>query len=64
MVQGETLLLLSERREQPQLFSREQEVMHYQWFADMGDVDAQMVVGRLLSQGGEQSAAKGLKYLR
>ena len=58
------MLLLSEQNELPKMPSREQEVLHYQWFADMGYVDAQRVVGRLLSQAGESSAEKGLRYVR
>lgn len=60
----ERVLLLSEQSELPRLPSREQEVLHYQWFADMGYVDAQRVVGRLLSQAGESSSEKGLRYVR
>ena len=63
-LQAERVLLLAEQNELPRLPSREQEVLHYQWFADMGYVDAQRVVGRLLSQAGEQSAEKGLRYVR
>ena len=63
-VQTERVLLLSEQGELPRLPSREQEVLHYQWFADMGYVDAQRVVGRLLSQAGESSSEKGLRYVR
>lgn len=39
-------------------------MLHYQWFADMGYVDAQRVVGRLLSQGGDQFVEKGFHYVR
>ena len=44
--------------------SREQELLHYQWFADMGYVDAQRAVGRLLSQGGVELADQALRYFR
>lgn len=55
---------MSEYRDRPGLPSREQEMLHYQWLADMGYVDAQRVVGHLMSQAGEQSAAKGVRYIR
>ena len=44
--------------------TREQELLHYQWFADMGYVDAQRAVGRLLANGGPEMATKALHYFR
>ena len=44
--------------------SREQERLHYQWFADMGYVDAQRAIGRLLSQGDVDEVQQALKYFR
>lgn len=62
--QGERIHLLSEHTERLGMPSWEQEMLHYQWFADMGYTDAQRIVGRLLSQAGDQSAEKGLRYVR
>ena len=63
LVQVERVLLsMSSRRGLAP--SREQEMLHYQWFADMGYVDAQRAVGRLLSQGGAELAEKALRYFR
>ena len=63
LVQIERVLLsMSSRRGAAP--SREQEMLHYQWFADMGYVDAQRAVGRLLSQGGAELAEKALRYFR
>lgn len=44
--------------------SREQELLHYQWFADMGYVDAQRTVGRLLAQGSPQQAQNAMHYFK
>jgi hypothetical protein len=42
--------------------SREQEVLHFQWFADLGNPDAQRRVGQLLSQGGTHDPQQALRY--
>ena len=43
----------------------ENEVLHLQWFADMGNVDAQRMLGRLLAQGsGPQDLRRALRYFR
>lgn len=45
--------------------SREQEVLHYQWFADMGNVDAQRMLGKILAQGSEpHDMRRALRYFR
>lgn len=57
-------ILLSGHGSRVSFPSREQELLHYQWFADMGYVDAQRAVGRLLAHGGPEMAIKALHYFR
>ena len=43
----------------------EQDVLHYQWFADQGNVDAQRAVGHILSAAGAQRDPAGaLRYFQ
>jgi hypothetical protein len=51
----------STRRAMP---SRGQEVLHYQWFADLGNPEAQRRVGQLLSMGAEQNPQQALHYFQ
>ena len=45
--------------------SREQEVLHFQWLADLGNVDAQRAVGQMFNQHGvTQDPAQALRYFR
>ena len=44
--------------------SRDQEVLHYQWFADMGNLDAQRQLARMFSQGAQADLPRSLRYFR
>lgn len=45
--------------------TREQEVLHFQWFADMGNTDAQRMLARLLQQSrGRADRRQALHYFR
>jgi TPR repeat protein len=44
--------------------SKEQDVLHYQWFADLGNVDAQRAVGHILSHGAVRDLDQALRYFR
>ena len=44
--------------------SAEQEVLHYQWFADLGNTDAARAVGQMLSSGAIRDPAQALRYFR
>ncbi|KAK9842763.1 hypothetical protein WJX74_002011 [Apatococcus lobatus] len=55
---------LTQRSVHQQRQTREQEMMHYQWFADMGNVDAQRAVGHMLTHGNLQDPARALQYFR
>lgn len=45
--------------------SAEQDVLHYRWFADLGSVEAQRVVGQILSAAGAQRDPAGaLRYFQ
>ena len=44
--------------------SREQEVLHYQWFADLGSVEAQRAVGQIFSHGTMRNPEQALRYFR
>lgn len=45
--------------------STEQDVLHYQWFADLGNVDAQRAVGQILSAGGAgRDPQQALRYFQ
>ena len=45
--------------------SREQQVLHFQWFADLGSAEAQRTLGQMLNQGGQQrDPAQALRYFR
>lgn len=44
--------------------SREQEVLHYQWFADLGSVEAQRAVGQIFSHGAMRNPEQALRYFR
>lgn len=44
--------------------SSEQEVLHYQWFADFGNVDAARAVAHMLSHGAQRDHDQALRYLR
>ena len=44
--------------------SREQEVLHYQWFADLGSVEAQRAVGQIFSHGALRNPEQALRYFR
>lgn len=57
-------MLLSEWKERAAPHTREQEMLHYQWFADMGNMDAARVVGKMLSSGGSHNSDQALRYFR
>ena len=41
------------------------QVLHFQWFADMGNAEAQRTLGQMLNQGGQQrDPAQALRYFR
>ena len=44
--------------------SREQEVLHYQWFADMGNLDAQRQLARMFAHGEQADLPRSLRYFR
>ena len=44
--------------------SSEQEVLHYQWFADLGNTDAARAVGQMLSSGSLRDPQQALRYFR
>ena len=44
--------------------STEQEVLHYQWFADLGNTDAARAVGQMLSGGELRDPGQALRYFR
>lgn len=44
--------------------SKEQEVLHYQWFADLGSVEAQRAVGHLFSHGALRNPEQALRYFK
>ena len=44
--------------------SSEQEVLHYQWFADFGNVDAARAVAHMLSHGAGRDYERALRYMR
>lgn len=44
--------------------SREQEVLHYQWFADLGSVEAQRAVGQIFSHGAMRNPEQAFRYFR
>ena len=44
--------------------SSEQEVLHYQWFADLGNTDAARAVGQMLSSGSLRDPLQALRYFR
>ena len=44
--------------------SRDQEVLHYQWFADMGNLDAQRQLARMFASGEEADLQRSLHYYR
>ncbi len=44
--------------------SREQQRLHFQWFADLGSPEAQRALGQLLSQGAARDPAQALRYFR
>mmetsp|Transcript_14536 Transcript_14536/g.43932 ORF Transcript_14536/g.43932 Transcript_14536/m.43932 type:complete len:758 (-) Transcript_14536:985-3258(-) len=45
--------------------STEQDVLHYQWFADLGNVEAQRAVGQiLLGAGAQRDPAAALRYFQ
>ncbi|KAK9842449.1 hypothetical protein WJX81_000710 [Elliptochloris bilobata] len=44
--------------------SREQQKLHFQWFADLGSPEAQRALGQLLSQGSLRDPAQALHYFR
>ena len=44
--------------------SKEQEVLHYQWFADLGNTDAARAVGQMLSHGAQRDPEQALRYFR
>lgn len=44
--------------------STEQEVLHYQWFADFGNVDAARAVAHMLSHGAARDLDQAMRYLR
>ena len=53
---------LTQRSVHQQRQTREQEMLHYQWFADMGNVDAQRAVGHMLTHGALQDPVRALRY--
>lgn len=42
--------------------SAEQEVLHYQWFADFGNIDAARMVAHVLSHGAVRDADQAVRY--
>ena len=44
--------------------SKEQEMLHYQWFADLGSVEAQRAVGHLFSHGSLRDPDQALRYFK
>ena len=44
--------------------SRDQEVLHYQWFADQGNLDAQRQLARMFAQGSQADLPRSLRYFR
>ena len=44
--------------------NRDQEMLHYQWFADLGSVEAQRAVGQILTHGPQRNPEQALKYFR
>ncbi len=44
--------------------SREQEVLHYRWFADLGNSDAARALGQMLSHGALRDPEQALRYFR
>ena len=44
--------------------SRDQEVLHYQWFADMGNLDAQRQLARMFAHGDQADLPRSLRYFR
>jgi TPR repeat protein len=44
--------------------SKEQEVLHYRWFADLGNSDAARALGQMLSHGPLRDPEQALRYFR
>jgi TPR repeat protein len=40
------------------------QVLHYQWFADFGNVDAARAVAHMLSHGAARDYEQAIRYLR
>ncbi len=44
--------------------TREQQVLHYQWFADLGSAEAQRALGQMLTQGVQRDPEQAFRYFR
>ncbi|CAL8462358.1 g1891 [Coccomyxa elongata] len=44
--------------------TREQQVLHYQWFADLGSAEAQRALGQMLTQGLQRDPEQAFRYFR
>ena len=44
--------------------TREQQQLHYQWFADLGSTEAKRALGQMLTQGAQRDPAAALRYFR
>ena len=44
--------------------TREQQQLHYQWFADLGSTEAKRALGQILTQGAHRDPVSALRYFR
>lgn len=44
--------------------TREQQQLHYQWFADLGSTEAKRALGQMLTQGAHKDPVSALRYFR
>lgn len=44
--------------------TREQQVLHYQWFADLGSAEAQRALGQMLTTGVQRDPEQAFRYFR
>ncbi len=44
--------------------TREQQQLHYQWFADLGSTEAKRALGQMLTQGAHRDPVSALRYFR
>jgi hypothetical protein len=44
--------------------THEQQMLHFQWFADMGSTEAQRALGQMLTQGAHRDPEQAARYFR